>query len=125
MVESSSDSELDEQKSSSGITTPIIMAPKTYYYQLTGRKHVLVDQTQDTNNPYFENGNETSNTIIPENVYGISSSISNPGSSIVASSNLKPNVTGNQSAKMQTKKYANSRTSGWWLLYWGQNEFLS
>ena len=111
-VESSSDSDLDEQKPSSEIGTANIMAPRTYYYHLAGSKHVLLEQQQEKDNFHRENGNEHINTIA-ENAYTTStiSNIQKTGSNISTLSNFKTNTTGGHAAK-QLKKYANHRNAG-------------
>ena len=102
---------MDEQKSSSVIGTPAIMSPRTYYYQLAGSKHVLIEQQQDKDNFHCENGNEPSNAM-SENAYAASTISNLRKTGCTITTNLKTNtIMGNHSAK-QMKKYSNHRNAG-------------
>ena len=61
-MDTSSDSEPEEQKSSSGIGTPLREAT-AYYYQLGSSKHLLADPACRKDSFHCENENEPNNVV--------------------------------------------------------------
>ena len=61
-MDTSSDSEPEEQKSSSAISTPSGEAT-AYYYQLGGSKHLLTDPPRRRDSFHCKNENEPNNVV--------------------------------------------------------------
>ena len=112
-MDTSSDSEPDEQKSSSRIATSL-MAATPYYCQSGSIKHIPIDPSQCKDNFNGENVNEPSN-VVHEMVYSNltdSTGLRKTGSvmnNLCTGSNFKANTTGNHPSK-QLKKALSHRT---------------
>ena len=105
-IESSSDTDTEEQKISSDVGSPIVTGPRTYYYQCTGGKPGITDARQDKDS--IPRLIENSSTSFPRsNISIVQKSIS----LIATNSNIKTNTTGNHSAR-QTKKHGANRSIG-------------
>ena len=114
-IESSSDTDTEEQKLSSEVGTPIGTGPRTYYYQCTGGKPGISDAHQDKDSiaRQIENTN-SSISFARSNISIVQKSVS----LIPTHSNNKTNTTGNHSAR-HTKKHGANRNIGNYLEVFG------
>ena len=110
-IESSSDTDTEEQKITSEVVASIGTGTRTYYYQCTGGKPGVTDPHQDKDGIPRQIENTNSSTSFQRSNVSI---VQKPGSLIGTHSNIKTNTTGNHSAK-QSKKYGVNRNIGNYL----------
>ena len=108
-VDTSSDSETEEQKPSSRIGTALREAT-AYYYQLGSSKHLLPDPAYRKDSFRCENENEPNN-VVQEVAYAnlTNSTLRKTGAGICTRSNYKLNASGVYASK-HLKRILNHRT---------------
>ena len=113
-MESSSDSESEENKVLTEMGTSISASTTTRtYYQCTRAKGISTDQLKSRNGTLRENEKASNNNRFEENsCFNAGLSLGQrPGSVLSISSNHKPSSIGNHAFKA-TKKFANTRMIG-------------